>query len=194
MRVIDCHTHPEFEDEKLKKTAKENKINFSYKGLLEEMRKNNVKRIVGISSNIKSNELIANLMQRDKRILAIRFVSTSNISKKTLIGLNKELDWGKFKGIKLPPGYEYFYPNETKCNQIYRIAEKYNAPVIFHSGDTWRAIEKTKIKYAHPVYVDDVAVGHPDLKIIVAHSGNPWVVDAAEIAYKNENVFLDISG
>jgi len=37
-------------------------------------------------------------------------------------------------------------------------------------------------------------VDFPDVTIVIAHAGNPWVHDAAEVTYKNPNVFLDLSG
>ncbi len=42
--------------------------------------------------------------------------------------------------------------------------------------------------------VDDVAVDHPDVRFVLAHFGNPWLVDAAEVVYKNDNVWADLSG
>ena len=42
--------------------------------------------------------------------------------------------------------------------------------------------------------VDDVAVSHPDVRFVIAHLGNPWTLDAAEVVYKNINVWADLSG
>ena len=33
----------------------------------------------------------------------------------------------------------------------------------------------------------------PNLKIVMAHFGNPWCMDAAEVMYKNDNVWADVS-
>ena len=42
-----------------------------------------------------------------------------------------------------------------------------------------------------PLLVDDVAVDNPDVKFVMAHFGNPWLIDAAEVIYKNDNVWAD---
>jgi uncharacterized protein len=42
--------------------------------------------------------------------------------------------------------------------------------------------------------VDDVAVDHPDVRFVLAHLGNPWLTEAAEVVYKNVNVWADLSG
>ena len=69
---------------------------------------------------------------------------------------------------------------------------KYDLPVIFHTGDT--LFSTGKIKYSHPINIDEVAVENPKLKIIIAHLGNPWFLDTAELIYKNKNVYADLSG
>ena len=63
---------------------------------------------------------------------------------------------------------------------------------MFHTGDTYSPL--AKLKYAHPLGVDDVAVDHPDCRFVMCHLGNPWTIDAAEVIYKNMNVWADLSG
>jgi predicted TIM-barrel fold metal-dependent hydrolase len=41
--------------------------------------------------------------------------------------------------------------------------------------------------------IDEVAGDHPGVKIVMAHFGNPWCLDAAEVIYKNDNVWADVS-
>jgi predicted TIM-barrel fold metal-dependent hydrolase len=64
-------------------------------------------------------------------------------------------------------------------------------PVVFHTGDTDST--KAKLKYADPLTVDEIAVDHPKVRFVIAHAGNPWIESAAEVAYKNPNVYLDLS-
>ena len=42
--------------------------------------------------------------------------------------------------------------------------------------------------------MDEVAVDHPTREFVLAHVGNPWLTDAAEVVYKNLNVWADLSG
>jgi predicted TIM-barrel fold metal-dependent hydrolase len=39
--------------------------------------------------------------------------------------------------------------------------------------------------------VDEVSVDHRKVNFVIAHCGNPWIESAAEVAYKNPNVYLD---
>lgn len=95
-------------------------------------------------------------------------------------------------GLKIYPGYEHVYPNDRAFDEVYALAAKHRVPVMVHTGDTYA--RHAKLKYAHPLHVDDVAVDHPDVQFIVCHLGNPWFRDTAELIYKNPNVSADISG
>ena len=99
---------------------------------------------------------------------------------------------GIIKGLKLYCGYDYHYPNDEKYSAVYDICIEYAVPLMIHTGDTYSS--RGKVKYAHPLHIDEVAVDHPDLKIIICHLGNPWLIDCQEVVYKNNNVFTDLSG
>ena len=72
------------------------------------------------------------------------------------------------------------------------MAVEFDVPVMFHSGDTYAPTGR--VKYSHPIHLDDVAVDNPDLKIVICHVGNPWIKDCMEVVYKNKNVHADFSG
>jgi predicted TIM-barrel fold metal-dependent hydrolase len=42
--------------------------------------------------------------------------------------------------------------------------------------------------------LDDLAARFPELKIVMAHVGYPWVDKAIQIAFLNFNIFLELSG
>ncbi len=102
------------------------------------------------------------------------------------------LKQGRVKGLKVYLGYLHYGPNHVGYHPYYKLAAQYHTPVIFHTGDTYSA--KAKVKYAHPRLIDEVAVDFPDTRFVLAHFGNPWITDAAEVVYKNRNVWADLSG
>jgi predicted TIM-barrel fold metal-dependent hydrolase len=89
-------------------------------------------------------------------------------------------------------GYLHFEPAHPNYRRYYELAGLYNIPVMFHTGDTYSP--RAKLKYAHPIGVDDVAVDHPETRFVICHIGNPWTLEAAEVIYKNMNVWGDLSG
>ena len=95
-------------------------------------------------------------------------------------------------GIKLYPGYESVFVNDRRHWPLFELARAYKVPVVIHSGDTVRA--DGLLKYSHPLTVDEAAVNFRDVNFVIAHCGRPWFMDAAEVAAKNPNVALDVSG
>ena len=98
-----------------------------------------------------------------------------------------------FRGIKLYPTYNHYYPQEARLYPVYAFAEEMGLPILFHTGSS--TIRNTRIKYGNPVFWDDIAVDFPGLKIVLAHGGRgPWYKEAMTMVALHENVYIDISG
>jgi uncharacterized protein len=108
--------------------------------------------------------------------------------------LEKLFETKKIFGIKLYPGYQYFYPSDKKIYPIAKLCQRYNKPLIFHSGDVYNPEGDALLKYAQSTYVDELAVKFPKCKIIIAHFGFPYFLETANVVSKNENVYTDVSG
>jgi predicted TIM-barrel fold metal-dependent hydrolase len=94
--------------------------------------------------------------------------------------------------VKLFPGYQAFYPHDPVLDPVYEFAGRRRVPVLVHQGDTlW---PDGRIKFARPIEMDEVAVRFRDVRFVLCHLGNPWVDEAAELVYKNENMYTDTSG
>ena len=100
----------------------------------------------------------------------------------------------KIVAIKLYPGYQYFYPSDEMIYPIAELCQKYNKPLIFHSGDVYDFEGKAILKYSHPIHIDELATMFPQCKIIIAHFGFPYHLETANVVSKNTNVFTEISG
>jgi predicted TIM-barrel fold metal-dependent hydrolase len=96
------------------------------------------------------------------------------------------------RALKAYLGYLYYPPDHPGYRPYYELAERHDLPFVFHTGDAWSPL--AKLRFAHPLPVDDVAVDHPKVRFVLAHLGNPWLTDAAEVVYKNMNVWADLSG
>jgi predicted TIM-barrel fold metal-dependent hydrolase len=105
--------------------------------------------------------------------------------------VEEELKQGKVKALKAYLGYLHYEPYSPGYRRYFKLAAKYKIPVIFHCGDTYS--RTAKVKYAHPLKIDEVAVDFPETKFVLAHFGNPWLMDAAQVVYKNKNVWADLS-
>jgi len=104
----------------------------------------------------------------------------------------RSLDDPRCVGLKIYLGYDYRYPSDRCFLPFYELAGSRDKAVVFHTGDT--AGVRGKVKYSHPLGVDEVAVDFPNTRFVLAHCGNPWITDAVEVAAKNDNAALDLSG
>ena len=190
--IVDVHTHLNNYDE-----TKEVPLQTRYEELQESMRFNEVDYALILTSykvNVHrpSTREVVEITRDNPKMGVVAGVSFLNYKERDLRELSDYLKSGLVKGLKLYPGYEPFYPYDSRCRVLYDLALEFDVPVMIHTGDTYSP--RAKVRYAHPLAVDDVAVDFPELKLVICHVGNPWIRDAMEVVYKNKNVLTDISG
>lgn len=137
---------------------------------------------------IYSNEQIAELCQMSKRFIG--FASVDPHNKKAVDELEHAVKELGLRGLKLSPPTQEFFPNDQeRAYPIYEKAQYLGIPVIFHAGMSWEP--DIKLKYGHPMYLEDVAHDFPELNIVIAHFAWPWVLEAVMLALKYPNVYID---
>ncbi len=180
-RVIDAHSHFSLEDDS---GASQPTIE-----MLKMYREANVLgAVIHFPRNLeKSNRIKVDRARSDfKMALCAAIVPGQDIEKVEAGLKNKD-----YRCMKVYLGYVSKYAADPFYIPFYRLAEKYEVPVVFHTGDTYD--KKAKIKYAEPLQVDEIALQFPKVNFVIAHMGNPWIQTAAEVVYKNDNVYVDIS-
>jgi len=190
--IIDCHTHiNNYHNEEVD----------SLQGCLDDLQLNMRKNRIDIALVLTSYKVgpgrpstrDAVKATRDlKNIYIVAGVSYLNHTQDDLNVIREFLQDGSVRGLKLYPGYEPFYPSDNNLEPVYKLAAEFNVPVMIHSGDTYTP--KGKVKFSHPLHIDEVAVDHPEVNFVICHIGNPWIRDCMEVVYKNKNVYADISG
>jgi predicted TIM-barrel fold metal-dependent hydrolase len=103
------------------------------------------------------------------------------------------------RGFKLHPSLQAFHPNDRAVYPLYEAFSELGVPVVVHSGQTGIGAglpggRGVKLRYSHPLLIDDVAADFPELTIVLAHAGMPWHDSAVSVALHKANVFLDLSG
>jgi hypothetical protein len=142
------------------------------------------------SCQIYSNELIAELCQMSHRFIG--FASVDPHKESAVADLEHAVKDLGLRGLKLSPSTQEFYPNDAELvYPIYEKAQSLGIPIVFHAGLSWEP--RAKAKYAQPIHLEDVAYDFPDLNIVIAHFGWPWVLEAVMLALKYPNVYMDTS-
>lgn len=190
--IIDVHTHIARIGSFAKKSFKE-----TLADLLKEMKANKIDLafLLPYFRPIDDSQMLDETLELAKGVKEVRVFGTidmTTVSKVELDRLDECLRKKLIIGVKMYLGYQPVYPYDERMRPVYELCQKYGVPAMFHTGDTYR--KDARVKYAHPLHIDEVAVNFPDLKIVIAHMGNPWVMDCAEVVYKNKNVYADISG
>lgn len=190
--IIDCHTHLNRYEDGQWATLPER-----YQALKDDMAANGVDYSLVLTSYLVSElrpsvREILEVVDDDPHIGVVAGISYYHYRAADLADLRALLREGRIKGLKLYPGYEAFYVHDPRMRVVYELAAEFGVPVMIHTGDTFDP--KGKVKYAHPLEVDEVAVDNRDVTFVICHLGNPWVTDAMEVIYKNDNVVGDISG
>jgi len=96
------------------------------------------------------------------------------------------------RGITLSPANQDFHPSDTRAMRVYETAEELGMPVLVHPGSPFT--EHSKIEYARPALLDEVARAFPKLHLIVSHLGYPWVDETICLLGKHQRMYADISG
>jgi uncharacterized protein len=189
--LVDCHTHLNNYTKRPVPTEQ------NLARLLERMKRYHVDHALVLTSYLVNEDRpraveVCELVKDHDNVSVVEGVTFEDGRPADLAGIRDRLERGLTVGLKLYPGYLPFYPFDPVCEPLYDMAMEFDVPVMFHAGDTYA--RGAKVKYSHPLHLDEVAVDHPDMTLVVCHLGNPWFRDTAEVVYKNDNVYADISG
>lgn len=162
--------------------------------ILERMAKAGVERAILTAidwPNFKiSNDLVWKIIQKFPN----QFIGCASTDPRRLLPGIKELEYAVkelgFKAFRLlpyswrkPANDKMFYPFYAKCAEL-RI------PVIVQVGHTAPLFPSDP---GRPIYLDEVALDFPELTIVAAHLGWPWVDEMIAVAWKHPNVFVETS-
>jgi len=96
------------------------------------------------------------------------------------------------KGVAIAPAAQDVHPTSTEAMKVYARAADLAMPILFHHGLHFS--RESKMEYARPVLLDEVAREFPDLKLVIAHMGDPWAEETVVLLGKHEHVYANISG
>ncbi len=138
-----------------------------------------------------SNDQVASYVSQDRDRL-IGFAGIDPSHPKEAIGeLRRARNELSMPGVAVAPAAQDFHPSNSQAMLVYAEAASLGMPILFHTGVY--STPATKLEYARPVLLDEVARELPDLKIIIAHMGYPWVNETVLLLAKHRSVFAETS-
>ena len=84
------------------------------------------------------------------------------------------------RGVKLYPP-EGWYPKDPRCIEVCRVIQDLGVPVLMHMGRV-ASHPGLRSEFARPIYLEDLGLACPKLKLIIGHFAAPWSLEAVHIA------------
>jgi predicted TIM-barrel fold metal-dependent hydrolase len=210
LRAIDVHVHLELEersetDDAARQYFRESGAPRDAKGLAEYYRSRRMAFVVfTVDERLSGRRHVTNddviRFAADHADIAIPFVSIDPTrGPEALREARRLIDTGHVRGLKLHPPLQQFFANDRIAYPLYELFAEARLPVLIHTGHSGIGTGQpggggVRLKYGNPMYVDDVAVDFPDLRIIMAHPAFPWQDEALSICLHKPGVYIDLSG
>lgn len=80
--------------------------------------------------------------------------------------------------------------NDAKMYPIYAKCIELDIPVMLHCGVNFSTT--SPIRNSHPQLLDDVMVHFPELKVLAAPPGWPWINELIAVAWRHPNVHIGL--
>jgi len=102
-------------------------------------------------------------------------------------------------GFHFHPIMGHFAVNDRQLYPLFEAIHELRVPVMIDVGTTGMGAGMpggmgAKLRHAHPSALDELAADFPDLTIIAAHPGWPWVEEMTAVALHKGNVYWELSG
>jgi predicted TIM-barrel fold metal-dependent hydrolase len=137
------------------------------------------------------NRLVADYVKRDPQRL-IGFAGIDPTERSAADEVRFAHDELRLLGITVSPANQDFHPTDSRAMDVYAEAERLKMPILFHPVGQF--VEQSKLEFARPYLLDEIARTFPQLRLVIAQMGQPWVEETICLLGKHQNVFADVSG
>ena len=125
-----------------------------------------------------------------------RFIGTAIVDPHEGMKAVRELECAvKELGLKCFYASPYRYgirANDKKFYPLYAKAVELGIPVFIYTTMTYRTDFPMDI--GRPLYLDEVAMDFPEMKIVAGLGGWPWVPEMVGVARRHQNVYISTAG
>lgn len=145
-----------------------------------------VGRLAGMLGSISNDDVLA-LMNG----YGDRFIGAASIDPTNRVAACRSIDDSMAAGFRLiniePGAYPVpMYADDRRLYPIYAHCEDRQIPIILMVGGT----AGPDLSYSDPIRTDRVLADFPNLQVVLAHGGWPWVTQILHIAFRRSNVYL----
>ncbi len=97
----------------------------------------------------------------------------------------------EFAGVTICPAGQGFHPCDTRAMETYAFCQERGLPVFVEMGV--ELSPQAALEFARPQLLDEVARSFPQLTLLVAAMGRPWVQETVPLLAKHPRVYADVA-
>ena len=129
-----------------------------------------------------------------QRIIPARQGINPLLSPDPIDSLRKWFSIGTYKVLaEFMPQYVGYRADDPQVDPYFAVAEELNIPVGIHLGIGKAGFPKYTIANGNPIYLENVLIKHPKLRIYVMHAGYPFLSEMIAIMTTYSHVYVDIA-
>jgi hypothetical protein len=149
--------------------------------------------VIGFRSDLLGaripNEYLAEFVARNPR-RRIGIAGIDPLSDDVLDQIEAAVGLG-FSGISVSPASQGFHPAHSLAMRVYERCLTLAMPLFVLNSPLTAT---SQLEFARPALWDEVARTFPDLPILIAQLGHPWIDETLLLLGKHRSVWADISG
>jgi predicted TIM-barrel fold metal-dependent hydrolase len=147
-----------------------------------------------------TNEQVLSLCRRHpERFIPACYIEPRNVME-AQTQIRKFHDAG-VRWLKIWPGHG-FSPDEAMLYPVWEVVNELGMGMILHCGSlgvrtelplSIRRSTGFNAKFGQPFLLDAPVRCFPDIRFVIAHAAYPWTLEALEMTYMFDNIYLDFS-
>lgn len=137
-----------------------------------------------------SHEQVAGYVNKNPAKL-LGFAGIDPLARDPVMSLDNALGLG-LVGAVVSPSAAGFHPTDTRAMELFEACQHKRIPVMIESGIM--LARESRMEFARPALLDEVAREFPDLKIVLGSCGDPWVSEGVALMAKHPTVYASIAG
>jgi len=108
--------------------------------------------------------------------------------------LRPEYAAGRLSGMgELATQYSGFRPNDPALEPYFALAEELDLPTLIHTAGFGAPLPGFRVAAGKPVFLEDVLVRHPKLRLYVENCGFPFTEEMVAMMYQYPQLYCDVS-
>jgi hypothetical protein len=143
-----------------------------------------------LDAEIPNDRIAAYVSQHPDRLVGFASIDPSD-PKAASAELARARDELGMRGVVVSPAAQGFHPSNSQAMLVFAEVAQRSMPIVFTSGV--HIAPASKLEYAQPVLLDEIARELPGLRIVIAHMGYPWTHETIVLLGKHPNVYAEIS-